>query len=214
MISNAQIRARARAVLGNNIFSSEWLYAIIIVLAVSALNAALGATVIGTLIVYGLLMCATAAYFSGRVRNTNDYKNLGVTIDAVKTEPVENIICGLLYSVFIALWTMLFIVPGIVKSCSYAMTFYVKNDNPGMSANDAITESRRLMDGYKMQYFLLQLSFIGWMIVGTLCLGVGTLWVSAYMETARATFYEEVKAAKSATFTTYNQDPNAERKTY
>ena len=214
MISNDQIRTRARAILGNNIFSGEWLYALLIVLVVSAINTALSATGIGTLILCGILASASAAYFTARVRNTTDYKNLSVTIDAVKADPVGHILCGILHSIFIALWSMLFLIPGIIKGCSYAMTFYIRNDNPGMSANDAITESRKLMEGYKMQYFLLQLSFIGWMILGMLCLGVGTLWVSAYMSTANAIFYEEVKAAKATQFTTNNQDPFAERKTY
>ena len=91
---------------------------------------------------------------------------------------------------------MLFVIPGIIKSCSYALTFYIRADNPSLSATEAITESRRMMDGYKMKYFMLQLSFIGWIIVGALCLGVGTLWVAAYMQTATAVFYEEVKASK------------------
>ena len=75
-------------------------------------------------------------------------------------------------------------------------TCQVKCDNPGMSANEAITESRRLMDGNKMRLFLLQLSFIGWIFLGAITFGVGTLWVSAYMETALAIFYEDVKASK------------------
>ena len=197
MISNEQIRAKARAALGNNIFSGEWLYALIVIVAVSAILSLLSPTGIGTFIVYGLLMSAASAYFIGRIRGTADHKNLGITIDALKADIVGNILTGFLYTLFITLWSMLFVIPGIVKSCSYAMTFYVKNDNPSLSANEAITESRRLMEGYKMQYFLLQLSFIGWMFVGTLCLGVGTFWVSAYMEAAKAAFYEELKAIKS-----------------
>lgn len=197
MISNAQIRAKAREALGVKIFSTEWLCALLIVLAVSVITSALSATFVGSIIVYGLLMCGMSAYFIGRVRGTVGSKDFGVTIDALKADIVGNIITGVLYTVFISLWSMLFVIPGIIKSFSYSMTFYVKNDNPGMSANDAITESRRLMDGYKMKYFMLQLSFIGWLIVGSFCLGVGTLWVAAYMESARAVFYEEVKAAKA-----------------
>ena len=70
-----------------------------------------------------------------------------------------------------------------------------------MSAMQALRESHRLMKGHRMELFLLNLSFIGWMIVGSLCLGVGTLWVSAYMETANAVFYEELVAADRGYFT-------------
>ncbi len=210
MLSNAQIRAKAREALGGGIFKNEWLYALLVVLVVGAISGALAATFVGTILVYGILMVAMSAYFIGRIRGTVEYGKLGVTIDSVKSDIVGNILTGVLYNLFIALWTMLFFIPGIVKSCSYAMTFYVKNDNPTLSANDAITESRRLMDGYKMKYFMLQLSFIGWMFVGTLCFGIGTLWVSAYMEAARAAFYEEVKAAKNPVIETTAEEPKEE----
>ena len=155
-------------------------------------------------------MVETSAYFIGRIRGNVEYKNLGVTIDSVKSDVVGSIITGILYNLFIMLWSLLFVIPGIVKSCAYAMTFYVKNDNPELNANDAITESRRLMDGYKMKYFMLQFSFIGWMIVGTLCFGIGTLRVAAYMEAANAVFYEEVKAAKNPVIEATAEEPAEE----
>ena len=199
--SNYEIRAKARATLGGGIFKNEWLYAMVIALIVSAINGVLAVTGIGAFIVSGILMCAMANYFIGRVRGFVPYDGLSAVVDGAKKDLVGALITGILHTVFIALWTCLFIIPGIVKSCSYALTFYIKNDRPELSANDAITESRRMMDGFKMKYFLLQLSFIGWMIVGALCLGVGTFWVQAYIEAANAHFYEEVKAAK-APFTT------------
>ena len=196
MISNAQIRQKARQVLGGGIFKNEWLYALLVSLVVSVISGALSATFVGTIIVYGILMVASSTYYLGRVRGTVAHDKLGVTIEGVKNDLSGSLITGILYNVFIMLWSMLFVIPGIVKSCSYALTFYIRADNPSLSATEAITESRRMMDGYKMKYFMLQLSFIGWLIVGTLCLGVGTLWVAAYMQTATAVFYEEVKAAK------------------
>ena len=89
---------------------------------------------------------------------------------------------------------MLFVIPGIIKACSYSMTYYIKLEHPEYTANQAITESRNMMRGYKMQYFLLKLSFIGWYILGALCLGVGVFWVDAYAQTSTAIFYEELKA--------------------
>ena len=59
--------------------------------------------------------------------------------------------------------------------------------------NTCITESRKMMNGHKWEYFCLQFSFIAWMIVGLFCLGVGTLWVAAYMNAANAAFYEDLK---------------------
>ena len=200
MSSNAEIRARARELLGGGILKNEWLYAMLISLAVTLITGALSATGIGTLIVSGLLMAATANYFTARIRGRAGYDSLGALVDGATKDLAGNIITGILHSVFIILWSLLFVIPGIVKSCSYALTFYIKNDRPELSATEAITESRRMMEGYKMQYFLLQLSFIGWYIVGILCLGIGAFWVSAYVEAANAHFYEEVKMAKAPFF--------------
>ena len=200
MCSNAELRERARAILGGGVLKNEWLYAMIISLAITLINGALSATGIGSLLINGLIMCGTANYFSGRVRGTVRHDSLGALIEGATKDLGGNIITGILHTVFILLWSMLLIVPGIVKSCSYAMTFFIKNDRPELSATEAITESRRMMDGFKMKYFMLQLSFIGWYIVGILCLGIGTFWVSAYVEAANAHFYEEVKAAKAPFF--------------
>lgn len=200
MSTNAELRARARDLLGGGVFSNGWLYAMLISVAVAVINGALSATGIGMLLVNGLIMSGMANYFIGRVRGTAQYDSLGALLDGATKDLGGNIIAGILHTLFIALWSLLFVIPGIVKSCSYALTFYIKNDNPGMSANDAITESRRMMDGFKMKYFMLRLSFIGWYIVGILCLGIGTFWVSAYEEAAIAHFYEEVKMAKAPFF--------------
>ena len=75
------------------------------------------------------------------------------------------------------------------------LTYYIAIDRPELSANDCITESRRMMNGHKMQAFLLDLSFLGWLILGSCACGIGTLFVMPYMEAARAAFYEELKAA-------------------
>ena len=100
----------------------------------------------------------------------------------------------LLQGVYIILWSLLLFVPGVIKSISYSQTNYILKDNPELSFNAAIERSMAMMEGHKMQYFLLNLSFIGWMLLGSLCFGVGTLWATAYMSTANAVFYEELIA--------------------
>ena len=87
---------------------------------------------------------------------------------------------------------LLFIIPGIIKSFSYAMTYFIINDHPEYSINQAITESRRMMDGHKMEYFILCLSFIGWFILSCITLGIGFLWLIPYFYTTSAAFYEEI----------------------
>ena len=71
----------------------------------------------------------------------------------------------LLYYVYIFLWCLLLIIPGLIKSYSYAMTPYILKDNPEMKNNAAIEESMRIMNGHKLELFLLDLSFIGWALL-------------------------------------------------
>lgn len=99
----------------------------------------------------------------------------------------------LLQSVYVILWTLLLIVPGIVKGYSYAMTSYILRDNPEMKFNAAIEKSMSMMQGHKMQLFLLHLSFIGWAILAILTAGIGYFFLAPYMQTAVAAFYEDVK---------------------
>lgn len=75
---------------------------------------------------------------------------------------------NLLLGIFTFLWTLLLIIPGIIKSFSYAMTPYIYAENPSMSVTDAITESRQLMDGNKWRLFCLNISFIGWALLCSL----------------------------------------------
>ena len=100
----------------------------------------------------------------------------------------------LLMAVYIFLWCLLLIVPGIVKAYSYAMTPYILVDRPELSANEAISLSCRMMKGRKFDLFYLQLSFIGWALLCVITLGIGFLWLSPYMMTAQAAFYQDVKA--------------------
>ncbi|EOP33281.1 DUF975 family protein [Bacillus cereus] len=108
------------------------------------------------------------------------------------TKFLKSFLVYILVNVYIFLWFLLFIIPGIIKSFSYAMTYYVLNDHPEYSLNQAITESRHMMAGHKMEYFILCLSFIGWFILSVITLGIGFLWLTPYFYTTKAAFYEEI----------------------
>lgn len=99
-----------------------------------------------------------------------------------------------LKGIYIFLWMLLLIVPGLIKNYSYALTEFILKDEPELSGNVAIEKSMKMMEGHKMDLFLLDLSFLGWIILGVLSFGIGMLWVTPYMETARAAFYEDRKA--------------------
>lgn len=99
-----------------------------------------------------------------------------------------------LRSLYTFLWSLLFVIPGIVKSYAYSMTDYIIYENPNLSANQAITLSRELTQGAKWDLFVLDLSFIGWNLLSALTFGLlGILYVNPYYSTAHAMVYDSLK---------------------
>ncbi|MCL2487064.1 MAG: DUF975 family protein [Oscillospiraceae bacterium] len=93
------------------------------------------------------------------------------------------------------LWSLLFIIPGIVKSYAYSMVPYLLAENPGRTPREALAESERLTDGFKMELFVLDLSFIGWTLLGILACGVGVLFVTPYIQAAKAEAYQQLRGS-------------------
>ncbi|TCI73324.1 DUF975 family protein [Exiguobacterium sp. SH0S7] len=112
-----------------------------------------------------------------------------------QTGYLKHVLAPFFVGLFITLWSLLFLIPGIIKSFSYSLTNYILRDQPELSALEAITESRRMMDGHKMDAFKLVLSFIGWFFVGVLTLGIGFLYVYPYFSTTYAAFYDSLREA-------------------
>lgn len=95
---------------------------------------------------------------------------------------------------YTTLWTLVFIIPGIIASYSYAMTPFLMAENPDLRPNEAISLSKDMMNGHKGELFALDLSFIGWAILCILTLNIGRLWLNPYQNAAYAAFYRELKA--------------------
>lgn len=99
---------------------------------------------------------------------------------------------------YINLWTLLLVVPGVIKMVSYAMTDFIAIDHPDWTANQCISESRRLMNGNKMRYVCLMLSFIGWFIAVAIANGIPLVgnfaqwFFMPYFEAAKGAFYEDL----------------------
>jgi len=100
---------------------------------------------------------------------------------------------GVLVIIYVFLWSLLLIIPGIIATFAYSMTFFIMADNPNLSANEAIKASKEMMKGHKTELFLLELSFLGWILLSILSFGIGFLWVASYIYTAEAIFYHEIK---------------------
>ncbi len=99
----------------------------------------------------------------------------------------------LLMVLFVFLWTLLFIIPGIIAAIAYSQTFFILADDPTISPMDALKKSKEMMDGYKFKYFCLQLRFFGLALLCILTLGIGFLWLAPYMYVTYANFYEDIK---------------------
>jgi len=105
-----------------------------------------------------------------------------------------------LRELFIALWSLLLFIPGIIKSFSYAMTPFILAEHPELTAKQAIRRSMEMMDGHKGELFILGLTFIGWELLNGLTLGIGSLWLNPYKNAAYAVFYRQLKAQTSHTY--------------
>ena len=87
------------------------------------------------------------------------------------------------------LWLFLFIVPGVIKAYEYSMIPYLLAENPNLSADEAFSLSKQMTTGQKMDLFVLDLSFLGWIILGAICCGIGLLFVQPYPEATKAEVY-------------------------
>ena len=94
--------------------------------------------------------------------------------------------------IFTFLWTLLLIIPGIIKSYAYSMSGFILAENSEMTAKEAMKVSEKMMAGNKWRLFCLQFSFIGWQLLCILSLGIGFLWLTPYMNAATAAFYDEI----------------------
>lgn len=103
------------------------------------------------------------------------------------------IVVSILVTVFTTLWTLLLIIPGIIAAFSYSFVYYVMLDNEEMSAMEVIKESKRILKGHKFDLFVLQLSFIGWSILGIFTLGILYFWLIPYMSVTTCNFYNNIK---------------------
>lgn len=142
------------------------------------------------LIIGGPITFGASMFFLNLIRKTNakiedvfmGFKYFGKTF-----------LLNLLMGIFILLWSLLLIIPGIIASFSYSMAYYILIDNPQLSSFEAINRSKDMMKGYKGKLFCLYLSFAGWFILCIATFGIGFIWLEPYMQTSIAVFYQGLK---------------------
>lgn len=135
--------------------------------------------------------------YSFFLKNNKEKTDIKEITSGFKTNYANNVVAMLLQDIFLALWTCLLIVPGIIKMYSYSLVPFILSENPEMQPIEAITKSREMMDGYKWQTFVLDLSFIGWGILSVITCGlVGLLYTNPYIYQTKAELYEFIKESK------------------
>ena len=160
----------------------------VIILAVLQVIPVVGS--IGSIILTGAIEVGLAIVFLEIIRNWQcefgdmfkGFYNFGT-----------NCVAGILVAIYTALWSLLFVIPGIVKAYSYSMTYYILADHPEMTANQAIAESQKMMNGHKARLFVLELSFIPWLFLVSITIGLAAFYVVPYMQATMAAFYEDLK---------------------
>lgn len=188
MKTNRELRAAARAQLEHSIFSSRWLFAAVIILLVSLLTEFLNSFLIGILL-FGPLTVGLHSFLLSIAHGREELDVKDILCCFSEGRFVRAMVLGFLNLFYVFLWSLLFLIPGIVKSYSYRLSYYLSLDYPELKPEECITLSRRLMDGYKKQAFLLDLSMIGWYLLGALACGIGTILVDPYAMLARTNFY-------------------------
>lgn len=210
MVDNNTIKANARAQLGGSIFANNWLMILVCYIIYSAVIGFASSITVGiaTIFIIGPLefgmarICVKRACDNGSV----DFADLlkGFTENFVPT-----MVHGLLKTLFISLWSLLFIIPGIVKSYSWAMSFYIQQDDPTKDWKTCLDESAAMMEGYKWQLFCIDFTMALWALLGSLACGIGMLFVYPYQYMSHANFYLALKASReSATAFGTNYTPN------
>ncbi len=207
MPTRSQLKTEARAIL-----REKYTAAMLPCLVYAVISAILSATGLGSLLTLPLSVGLSLVYLQ-LYRRYIPTPSLELMFTSVLQEQFLTKLLGmLLVGLYSLLWSFLFVIPGIVKGYSYAATSYLLAEYPRLGANDAITLSRRVMDGHKMDLFVLQLSFIGWSLLGLLTFGILNLfYVSPYIHLTQAgaidSYIKDAIAAGKIDYSDLRVDP-------
>lgn len=186
----------ARRALGESWLGGRWCTFVVIVLLYAVIVGVFGSFsfnfYLQTVASVGSFLIAGPLELSLSIVSLNAVRGFELKIETIIEgfhDFVRALVLYLLIGIFVFLWSLLFVIPGIVMSYAYSMSYFIMRDNPNMSANEARKLSIEIMRGNKWRLFCLQFSFIGWFILSMFTLGILLLWVVPYYRTAMACFY-------------------------
>ena len=185
-MSRAELKANAKSNISGKVLK-YFVTSIVIGICAGALTII---PVLGALLIYIFMLSDVIIFL--KLYKGEDF-SIGDAFSGFKIGATgKTMLAGFLMGIFEILWSMLFVIPGIIKSIAYSMTFYIIAENPEISATDAIKKSQEMMQGHKMEYFILQLSFIPWLILVSFTFGLAGIYVMPYMSATRANFYKSI----------------------
>lgn len=155
--------------------------------------AALVFCIVGLLISIFIGSAATVGQSHYFIKNTNANPSFADAFSGFKVKYRRNIGTLFVMGIKLALWSLLLVIPGVIKSFEYAIIPYILADDAEISSKDAFKKAKAMMKGNKWRLFKLNFSFIGWELLCGLTLGLGTFFLLPYIHAANAEFYAELK---------------------
>ena len=154
-------------------------------------------SIIGTVLSIFVTNAITVGVSNYFIKNTDSKPSFADAFSGFKVRYGRNIGTLLLVGIKTVLWSILFIIPGIIKTYEYAIIPYILADDPDISSKDAFKKAKQMMKGNKWRLFKLEFSFIGWLLLCVLTLGIGIFFLVPYLNAATAEFYIELKNNKN-----------------
>ncbi|MFI5260458.1 MAG: DUF975 family protein [Candidatus Paceibacteria bacterium] len=192
LTENSVLRQRARASLAGKWGLAVGITALYMAISIIASSMRHPAGTLLSLLISGPLAVGMATFALSISRNKE--ANIEQLFTGFKKYG-RSLVAYLLIVIFVLLWALLLIVPGIIAALSYVMTYFILVDDETISAHDAIKKSKKMMYGHKWKCFRLALIFICWGILSIFTLGIGFLWLIPYIQVTMAKFYDELKTS-------------------
>ena len=191
MINRAEIKADAKDKIKGKI-----LPIFIIGVVYFVVMTVLGFTMIGALVLGGAFYIALIAIFLNLAKNKKEPEVKDLFTTMTTKDIARGFFAYIRLTFFTFVWSLLFVIPGIVKSIAYSQMFFLLADNEDMTAAEAQKKSIEMMRGHKWEYFVLNLSFIGWAILALFTFGLLYIWLMPYMKATLANYYLKLKKAE------------------
>lgn len=183
-MTRAELKAAAKEQIRGNIG---------ILFVIALITGLITGTVIGSILIPGLMLSLIAIYLNLTNGQKPSIGDMFCRMGALGKGWWLNILTWF----FTSLWSMLFVIPGIVKSFAYSMAPYVLAENPTMTAREALRISKEITKGHKFEIFVLQLSFFWWHLLGMITFGLAYIYVVPYIHATMANFYNSIKSAET-----------------